>query len=69
MNGSSIGHIPSHPSIIKLPTKNQKKNWENELNLLVVTLKSINGRYAKIAIANPITNTPPSLSGIDLKIA
>jgi hypothetical protein len=34
-----------------------------------VTLKSINGKKAKIAIAKPITNTPPSLSGIDRKMA
>ena len=42
--GSSIGQVPNQPKHIKLPTKNQKKNWEKVENLVVVTVKSIKGK-------------------------
>lgn len=69
-NGTSTWHIPILPNNTKLNTNKKKKNFDNTLNVLPLTiLLSVNGKTNNTKIAPNIVITPNNLSGIDLKIA
>jgi hypothetical protein len=70
IKGSSTGQAPNQPNNITSTIKNQKKGLKMGLNLGLLTIEiSIIGKSIRINIAATIQNTPPNLSGIDLKIA
>jgi hypothetical protein len=68
--GYSTGCAPNQPNKITSATNNQKKNWESLSNFeLVIINFCIIGKINNIAIASPMHATPPSLLGIERKIA
>jgi hypothetical protein len=66
--GSSTGFIPNHVRIRKIIAKNQKlQDFISMWGYCVFFLLKISGTIIMIDIKSPIT--PPSLLGIDRKIA
>lgn len=70
INGTSTCNCPKLPNNIKLNTNNQKKNLDKGLNANpLYKLLSVIGNTNNINKAPNIAITPPSLSGIERKIA
>jgi hypothetical protein len=69
-NGSSTGRAPIHVRIITTLMKNQNKIFEAGCGAIVRNIPFCeNGRMARIKIDIRRATTPPSLFGIERKIA
>jgi len=63
-----MGCAANQPKKIKLKEKHQKEYWDKIQKLLDLPLKGINGNTNKLIMAKNITQTPFTLSGIDLSM-
>lgn len=70
MKGCSTGCPPIHVSVRRSATSSQNKHWLSGRNIILRCFDVCNnGMRAKIRIDRTRASTPPSLFGIDRRIA